>query len=126
MKQITLLVDGGMHGLNPGGRLYSSYAFNDIKETVEYGIAGTNNEAEYLALIQGVSAVINEFGDVSGIDLMVKTDSELVRLQVLGVWRIHKQHLLEPCRLARSLLANFANWRIEHVPRDEVVAVLGH
>jgi len=125
VSHVELWVDGGLHGPNPGSPLYGSYAFGDVKETVEFGITGTNNEAEYHALIIGLGAV-GATCDPATVALTVKTDSELVRSQVLGEWKIKAEHLRGLCDKARCLLAEFASWKISHVPRTRVVSRLGH
>lgn len=121
---ISLWADGGMYGKNPGSMLYGSYKINSKKpKTVEFNMLGTNNMAEYLSLIAGLEAVLQEY---RGVDITVYTDSMLVRNQVMGIWRVKADHLWEYCVRARELLDKFESWDIEHVPRREIVAVLGH
>ena len=125
LRQVELWCDGGLRGPNPGSPLYGSYAFGDVKETVEFGVTGSNNEAEYKALIAGLDAV-SEACDPGIVALTVKTDSQLVRLQILGEWRLRAENLRPLRDEAREKLARFSSWEIQHVPREAVVDVLGH
>jgi ribonuclease HI len=126
MQTVTLWTDGGMYGPNPNSPLYGSFAFNDIKRTIDFGIIGTNNESEFYSLITGLEAVIQEYDDVADIRLLIKIDSELVRCQVYGYWRVKAEHLKPLCNQALKLLSNFCSWRIDHTSREEIIAVLGH
>jgi len=125
--QLELWVDGGMRGKNPGALLYGSYQFNNHEKiTKDYGVKGTNNEAEYLSLIEGLNAIIQEYGNVQDIDIVVRTDSQLVENQVHGYWKVSAEHLRWLCYIAQTLLCNFHTWEIRWVPRKIIVEVLGH
>ena len=130
--QVELWCDGGAKP-NPGEG-YGSYAifkhegntYSPVaRDTKIFGQDMTNNEAEYDALIWGLKRIV--FSWVPGyVNLLVKTDSKLVRSQILGNWRVKAEHLRPLRDEARELLAGFASWRIQHVPRKLVVARLGH
>ena len=92
---------------------------------VDFGRKGTSNEAEYLILAAGLRA-LRETGSASSISLTIKTDSQLVRSQALGRWRVKAEHLRPLRDEVRELLIGFASWEILHVPRRQVVKVLGH
>lgn len=124
--QVELWCDGGLRGPNPGSPMYGSYSFEpNRKHEIDFGRKGTSNEAEYLILAAGLRAV-REVYEVSSVALIVKTDSELVRSQVLGGWRVKAEHLRPLRDEVRKLLIGFASWEIVHVPRAEVVKVLQH
>ena len=125
VTELTLWCDGGLRGPNPGSELYGSYAFGDVKETVEFGVKGSNNTAEYLAFIAGMEAVAKIY-DPATVNLTVYMDSDLVRLQVCGAWRVKAEHLRPLRNRARRQLDDFADWRIQHTPREDIVAILGH
>ncbi len=115
--------DGGCLGNGTtGSEAYGSVAFpGEYPEQYEYGIGRTNNEAEYLALIDALEGV-----RARGLkDVKVLMDSQLVVEQVSGRWRVHKVHLRplhqEACGLLRETGA-----RVEWAPREEIVARLGH
>jgi len=125
LTELTLWCDGGLRGPNPGSDLYGSYAYGEIKKTVDFGLTGTNNEAEYMALIAGLLSIA-ETHNPSTIILTVKIDSDLVRHQVNGEWKVKAEHLRPLRDKARQKLNVFHSWRIHHVPRENVVTMLGH
>ncbi|ELZ22742.1 ribonuclease H [Halosimplex carlsbadense 2-9-1] len=74
----------------------------------------TNNQAEYEALIEGVS-VARDYG-LDEID--VRGDSELIVKQVRGEWDTNDPDLREYRVTVRELLTDFESWSLEHVPRE--------
>ncbi|QLH81846.1 ribonuclease HI [Halosimplex pelagicum] len=74
----------------------------------------TNNQAEYEALIEGVS-VARDYG-LDEID--VRGDSELIVKQVRGEWDTNDPELREYRVTVRELLTGFDEWSLEHVPRE--------
>jgi len=74
----------------------------------------TNNQAEYEALIEGVS-VARDYG-LDEID--VRGDSELIVKQVRGEWNTNDPELREYRVTVRELLTAFDEWSLEHVPRE--------
>ena len=125
LHQVELWCDGGLHGPNPGSPLYGSYAFGDVKETVEFGVSGSNNEAEYLALLAGLEAISKAYNPAI-VYVTIKTDSDLVRLQVLGAWKAKAEHLRRLRNKVQRKLDDFGDFRFQHVPRADIVAMLGH
>lgn len=122
-----LWCDGGLHGKNPGALLYGSYKYNNYEKiTLNHEITGTSNESEYITLIAGINAVIQEYGCVQDVDLVVRTDSQLVGNQVHGYWNVNAENLKWLCYIAQMLLGNFRSWNIEWTPRNQIVDVLGH
>jgi len=75
---------------------------------------GTNNQAEYLALIKLVEVAIEQ-----GIKrIKIFGDSLLAVSQVNGVWQANKK--MAPLRdRARELLENFSEYDLSHVSREE-------
>ncbi|QLH77832.1 ribonuclease HI family protein [Halosimplex rubrum] len=74
----------------------------------------TNNQAEYEALIEGVS-VARDYG-LDEVD--VRGDSELIVKQVRGEWDTNDPELREYRVTVRELLTDFESWSLEHVPRE--------
>jgi len=74
----------------------------------------TNNQAEYEALIEGVS-VARDYG-FDEVD--VRGDSELIVKQVRGEWDTNDPDLREYRVTVRELLTGFDSWSLEHVPRE--------
>lgn len=109
--EILVYSDGG--GWN--GR-FSVVCVVDEDDCVHYNRMSrnyTNNEAEYLALIQALSLAPS--GSV------VCLDSLLVVNQMRGVWQVRSEHLNRMHRIAFSLWAQ-RNVRLVWVPRDENLA----
>lgn len=88
----------------------------------------TNNEAEYNTLLLALKWIHDNIDDPASIfgPLLIEGDSELVRQQVLGNWQIKKKHL-QPLRdQIVNLLGIHNTYTYIHVPREEIVAALGH
>jgi len=77
------------------------------------GVA-TNNEAEYLALIEGLKAVSEWKPD----RLEVFLDSKLVVEQITGRWKVKEIRLQSLRAMAKELLSTFPSVEIKHVERE--------
>lgn len=116
MKQIQF--DGAAIP-NPGKRgigailLDNGNVIHEISEKLE-GI-GTNNEAEYNALIQG----LKKAHDLGWTDINVQGDSKLVVNQVNGKWSVKSDNLKVPCQVAKELVAQFNSIKLEWIPREQ-------
>jgi ribonuclease HI len=157
--KLKLIFDGG-NGASKDKMAYGSFKVYNVDRVreggisrVEFGIGYTNNEAEYLTLIQALTTIKAMYGigtdlRIDHIDLDIEGDSELIRCQLgtykqqrIGTafgeqedryifswtgWRVKAKHL-EPLRdKARGLLEQFNSFTYKHIPRKEVVAALGH
>ena len=117
----TLYFDGACRG-NPGPSGAGALIRRDADDRVIFELAEylgddkTNNEAEYLALLRGLSKA----ADLGICHLDVKGDSSLVVNQVNGAWKVKKEHLVPLWRTARDLIdANFpSSFRASHVDRE--------
>ena len=105
----TLYFDGACRG-NPGPSGAGALIRRDADDRVIFELAEylgddkTNNEAEYLALLRGLSKA----ADLGICHLDVKGDSSLVVNQVNGAWKVKKEHLVPLWRTARDIIdANF-------------------
>ena len=92
-KIYKLYTDGACSG-NPG-RIGIGCVIYDEKNDIVYTISkelrkGTNNEAEYLAIINGLKAVIQFIPET----VLVYSDSQLAINQINGDWMVKKFHLL--------------------------------
>lgn len=92
IKKIKIFTDGGSRG-NPGLSGIGVYISDDSSETLaEIGKrigTGTNNRAEYLAIIEGLDWVIqnrSSFPNLSEIDFFM--DSNLAVSQLNGLYKI--------------------------------------
>jgi ribonuclease HI len=118
MKRAVLYADGACRG-NPGpagaGAALVDEAGHVVAEATRHLGHGTNNVAEYTALIIGLEAAQQH--DVE--ELEVRMDSKLVVEQMNGRWRIRDAKLRPLAIRAGELLAQFPKRRIRHIPRAE-------
>ncbi len=110
-------VDGGSRG-NPGpsgaGAVIIDPLGRVVKRLKKHLGVGTNNRAEYMALIMGLEAA----RALGAERVHVYADSELVVRQVTGRYRV-KSPALEPLyKKVKGLLSAFISFRISHVPRS--------
>ena len=116
-SRLIVHADGGSRG-NPGP------AATGVEVLDESGVAlyragrkvgrATNNEAEYLALIDGLEAAARLGAD----EVVVRMDSELVVRHILGRYRVKSPTLLPLYQRAMALKSRFRRFSIEHVPRE--------
>ncbi len=88
---------------------------NVVQEGFTYIPRATNNEAEYTALILGLTKAL-ELGIT---DIEVEGDSNLVVQQVQGLWKVKVATLVPLQSKANKLLWKFKKWSVKHVPREE-------
>lgn len=119
-RPLQLFTDGASRG-NPGPSAWAYILLGPDREVIEQraGVAGrgTNNEAEYRALIEGLHAAARH----GGVLLSVCSDSELVIRQMNGRYRVASPRLLPLYREARSALESFKKVEFISVPRDHPV-----
>ncbi|MFQ5943183.1 MAG: reverse transcriptase-like protein [Anaerolineales bacterium] len=91
---------------------------------------GTNNQAEYKSLIEGLRALLKELSsrgtDPGEISLTVRGDSRLVLKQLAGEWKVKNSALRELHSSASKLLTKFGSVQLVHQARSETVKALGH
>ncbi len=75
---------------------------------------GTNNEAEYLAVI----ALVEEANRLKISHLRIHSDSLLVVRQIRGTYRVKHPHLKKFHAQLKNLLQHL-KWEIRHIPREE-------
>jgi hypothetical protein len=81
----------------------------------------TNNVAEYAALYYGLDQFYRLYGNVM---LTVFQDSQLVVNQVNGIFTCNSEHLSHWLKAVNNLKLSLT--KLEWVPRDFMVNVLGH
>ncbi len=129
----TLVFDGGSRG-NPGPA-YGSFRLQRTGREMQparrlaFG-RGTNNQAEYRALIAGVRALRLDLQaealDPAEVALEVRGDSLLVIRQLAGEWKVRDARLKALWSEAHRLLQGFASLRLVHQDRSRSVRLLGH
>jgi len=116
-KLFTVNVDGACSG-NPGDTGLGIVIENKttgFKENISrYAGLGTNNYAEYKALIVALERII-ELGIES---VEVKSDSELLVKQLKGIYKVKKEHLKTLHDKVLALAARLVEFKIEHVRRE--------
>lgn len=130
-----IVFDGGNHGHNVQAG-YGSFKIFDSKggellhhtDRQSYDHSMTNNEAEYITLINALKWIHDNIDDPEFVygALTIEGDSELVRQQVLGNWQIKKSHLKLLRESVVYYLNIFTHYTYLHVPRAEIVRILGH
>lgn len=110
--------DGATKHTNPGirgvGGLLKGPAGERIEIAENIG-EGTNNEAEYAALM----AVLDAAVEAKVQDLIVYGDSQLVIKQVNGEWLINAKGLVPMCKTVQRLMAQIPNVSLAWIPREE-------
>lgn len=86
-----------------------------VQEGFIYIPHATNNEAEYNALILGLTKAL-ELGIT---ELDVEGDSNLVVNQVQGLWKVRVPKLVPLQSKANKLPWKFKKWAVKHVYREE-------
>jgi ribonuclease HI len=111
----------GSSNPNPGkmkiGGYIESREENGIKVQSSFSKSvgnGTNNEAEYLALIEVLNLAIEHRVK----KIKIYGDSNLVVSQVNGKWKSNKKMSLFKYQ-AQKLLENFSEWSLSYVPREQ-------
>jgi len=118
---LRLFCDGGSHG-NPGpsgaGGLVVDERDRELDSYAVYLGEGTNNQAEYRSLIEGLDRLLLLRPEKAEILL----DSELLVRQLQGAYKV-KSPLLKPLYSeAVRRLARLPQYTIRHIPRDENAA----
>jgi len=115
---LILYVDGACSG-NPGPCGAAAILKTDdgvtILERARAFGPGTNNEAEYQAVILGLEMA----GELKPRHLTIRSDSELMVRQIAGEYRIKAPNLKPLLQRVQRLLAPLASVEIEHIPRTQ-------
>jgi ribonuclease HI len=116
--KLVINVDGASRG-NPGPAAAGVLIRDaDGAEIDSFGrLLGetTNNAAEYMALILAIERA-SEFGAKS---VKILTDSEILKKQLSGEYRVKSPHLVILHGKAEKALASFKKWEVELVPRAQ-------
>jgi len=115
--KVVAYIDGASRG-NPGPAAYGvvmeSGDGSRLAAFSQYLGKATNNFAEYQGLLAALDyALTNHYRRIH-----VRTDSELLALQIKGVYRVKSPGLKPLCERARQLIARLESFSIEHVPRE--------
>jgi ribonuclease HI len=116
--KIILNVDGASRG-NPGPAAIGVTLKDEQNKTID-SISEkightTNNQAEYRALIAGLKKALS----LGAKQVMVRSDSELMVRQILGVYRVKNEELKPLHREAKELAGRLATFQIVSIPREQ-------
>ncbi len=116
---VYVYTDGASRS-NPG-KSASGYEIFDsshkllAKKSVYNGVK-TNNQAEYIAVIEALGKVGKEYGYANDVDLY--SDSELMIRQLRGVYKVKERNLKVLNAKARELIGKFKSVKLNNVPRE--------
>jgi len=116
--QLVLYIDGASKG-NPGragaGVWMTNGAGRKLVEMSRYLGHKTNNEAEYWALLLG----LREAKRLGGKSIHIFTDSELIEMQVKGLYRVRNLNLKGLHKMVAQNLKEFSSFDIQSIPREQ-------
>lgn len=116
MSHLKIYIDGASKG-NPGESGVGIVIYqNDriIKKISSYIGYGTNNTAEYTALIHA----LEEAASLKAKSLEINTDSQLLARQLNKVYKVKHENIKNFYNQACSLLTGFEKTVINHIPRE--------
>ena len=128
--EYEIVFDGGSLG-NPG-KGYGSFEIMSRGEVYkmgreEYAGSITNNQAEYMTLIESLKWLANELGeDRARAIVTIHGDSKLVVNQINGTWKVKNARMVPLVDEAKKLFKQFGACTIAWHPRAKSVERLGH
>ena len=115
---VRLWIDGGSRG-NPGpsgiGVVMKSESGETLEEVGRTIPVGTNNVAEYQALLEALDLAVRRGAK----RVEINSDSELLVKQVRGEYRVKNEALRELFAEAKLRISGFTSCVVRHVPREE-------
>jgi ribonuclease HI len=119
-SSVLLYTDGASRG-NPGLAGAGAVAIQNGKllfELSEFLGEGTNNYAEYMALILALEKLL-DIKEENNISLEIYADSKLLIEQLKGSWKVKHPNIKPLFARASNLLKGFADVKLKHLPREE-------
>ena len=123
MPAIVVYVDGLCEPVNPGGTATYGYTVRNETDVVRrFGVVGhgpkmSNNVAEYAALCEALTFLVNE--KLNRLCTEVRSDSKLVVKQMNDEWKVHKGRYAQKHLEAKSIVALFEQITFKWIPRKE-------
>jgi ribonuclease HI len=121
-KLIDIIVntDGGLLNIPNKTRPYVVWGFiishpNGAVLANDGLVEGTNNEAEYLGVINGLERCLELGAD----SVTLRVDSQMVARQLVGEYTVKAANLKSYYKTARRLCRRFSQIEIEWVPREQ-------
>ncbi len=117
-ERLHIYTDGASRG-NPGDAAWAYLVLDRNRELITsqagYMGRGTNNQAEYYAVIRAVQRA----EDLTNKKVNLFSDSQLLVNQVTGKWKVKDGELYRLYRRIRGLVANFEEVSFTHLPRED-------
>jgi len=117
-EKIIAHIDGASRG-NPGpaaaGFTLADSAGTQLQAKAFFIGQATNNVAEYTSLVKALEAA----KQIGAEQLMLFSDSELLVRQINGQYKVKSEQIRPFFRQAVSLLGEFRNWQVRHIPREK-------
>lgn len=124
-EKIYIYTDGGSRG-NPGVAGAGAIVKNENGMTLASGHKSlgimTNNEAEYEAVLLGLSLLKKKLGKtrLKNYDIEVRMDSELVARQLSGKYQIKESRLFPYfIKVHNAQVSDFPKLSFMHIPREK-------
>lgn len=127
MSKIYINTDGGSRG-NPGPAGIGVVFFNDKEEVIYTYKAcigrGTNNEAEYQAIIKALEILLQSKwfseNNIAEKEVICRLDSQLVVEQINGNYKIKQDHIKLLIAQVRQMISQMKlSISFVHIPREE-------
>lgn len=127
MDKLYINTDGGSRG-NPGpagiGIVFFDAKGGVIHDYKQYIGEGTNNEAEYRAIVKALEILLQskwfKENNIADKKVICRLDSKLVVEQINGTWKIKQDHLKLFVTEIRSMINQMhLNISFVHIPREE-------
>lgn len=125
MNKLIVYTDGGSRG-NPGPSAIGVVFIDSVTQNVlhTYGECvenGTNNEAEYKAIIFALKKAKAVYGKdtVKKMEINMRMDSELAVRQLTGIYKLSTKHIQDLFIEVWNLKTDFAKITFTHVPREQ-------
>jgi len=125
--EIEIFTDGGSRG-NPGpaaiGVVIKEKSGKKIYNIGRYIGISTNNDAEYKALLEGLSYLVEHFKVRSvemkmGLNVSCFLDSELVVKQMNGEYKVKNPNIKTLWKKIKELERRFSSIEYVHIPREK-------
>lgn len=123
---ITVYFDGACWPRNPGGRATWGYVIKNGQQPLkmahgehfpEIEGATSNNVAEYAAVINALKWL--EENDFLNHKIIVKGDSNLVIMQLSGLWKVKRGAYAHLAHQAKYFVSKFSNISFEWIRRED-------
>ena len=125
MNKLIIYTDGGSRG-NPGpsaiGVVFADPETGQVLKTYGERVEdGTNNEAEYKAIIFALkkAKALYSKDKVKNMEIEIRMDSELACKQLSGEYKLSAKHIQELFIEVWNLKTDFSKVTFTHIPREE-------